>query len=279
MKPAPLLPSERFSGMLQYDSVGSTNDVAKELGRQGKADGTVVFAREQTAGRGRRGRVWQSPPGNLYVSLLLRPDAPVPRVAQLGFVTALGLGDALLDIAGRAIEPHYKWPNDVLVRGRKLAGILLESETGADGRLDFVVIGVGVNILTAPETVENPSTSLAAEGVTGVTPAEMLAAFAKRFGRWERRWQRVGFAPVRKAWMSRATGLGEQIRVRLERTTLLGRFVDLDHDGTLLLDAEDGRHRVAAGEIFPMQSSVLRDAGGVYPRAARRADPGAGSSA
>jgi BirA family biotin operon repressor/biotin-[acetyl-CoA-carboxylase] ligase len=251
MRPAPLLPSARFPGMLQYDRIGSTNDAAKQLGREGKADGTVVCAREQTTGRGRRERVWHSPPGNLYVSLLLRPDAPAPRAAQLGFVAALGLGDALLDIAGRAIEPRYKWPNDVLVRGRKLAGILLESETGADGRLDFVVIGVGVNILAAPEDVEYPSTSLMAEGIAGVTPAEMLAAFAKRFGRWERRWQRVGFAPVRKAWLARAAGLGEQIRVRLERTTLLGRFVDLDHDGTLLLDAADGRHRITAGEVFP----------------------------
>jgi len=246
--------------MLQYDRIGSTNDVAKELGRIGRADGTVVFAREQTAGRGRRGRVWHSPPGNLYVSLLLRPDAPAPRAAQLGFVAALGLGDAVLDIAGKAIDPRYKWPNDVLVRGRKLAGILLESETGADGRLDFVVIGVGVNILVTPEDVEYPSTSLAAEGVAGVTPEEVLAAFAKRFGRWERRWQRVGFAPVRKAWLARAAGLGEQIRVRLERTTLHGRFVGLDHDGTLLLDTADGRHRIAAGEVFPAEAAgVLRD--------------------
>lgn len=265
MRPAHPLPSAQFPGMLVYDRVGSTNDVAKELGREGKANHTVVFAREQTAGRGRRGRVWHSPPGNLYVSLLLRPDAPAPRAAQLGFIAALGLGDALLDIAGRAIDPRYKWPNDVLVRGRKLAGILLESETGADGRLDFVVIGVGVNILAMPENVEYPSTSLAAEGITGVTPADVLAAFAYRFGRWERRWQRAGFAPVRKAWLARAAGLGEQIRVRLERASLLGRFVDLDHDGTLLLDAADGRHRIAAGEVFPVGAGstigVLRDAG------------------
>lgn len=252
MRPAPAPPPARFAATLQYERVGSTNDAAKELGRAGGADGTVVCAREQTLGRGRRGRVWQSPPGNLYVSLLLRPDAAAPRAAQLGFVAALGLGDALLDVAGGTIDPRYKWPNDLLARGRKLAGILLESETGADGRLDFVVIGVGVNILAMPENVEYPSTSLAAEGVAGVTPAEMLAAFVDRFARWERRWQGAGFAPVREAWLARAAGLGEEIRVRLERTTMLGRFVDLDHDGTLLLDAADGRHRVTAGEVFPV---------------------------
>src|SRR6185436_13795822 len=119
-----------------------------------------VWADEQTAGRGRRGRTWLSPPGNLYLSLVLRPNDPPARAAQLGFVAALGLGDALAGLAGPRLQPRYKWPNDLLVNGKKLAGILLESENAAADRVDFVVIGIGVNIAVAPDDVEYPATSL-----------------------------------------------------------------------------------------------------------------------
>ena len=257
-------PVPRFGGLLVYDSVGSTNDIAKELAREGKPDRTLVWAREQTRGRGRRGRVWRSPPGNFYLSMILRPDVPAPRAAQLGFVVALGLGDALVDLAGHQLDLRYKWPNDLLVGGKKIAGILLESETTVTGEVDFVVVGLGVNTAVMPEDIDDPVTSLAAEGISGVTPSVMLAAFARRFDRWERRWQRFGFAPIRAAWMARAAGLGDDIRVRLGNTTLTGRFADLAGDGALLLDGVDGRRRIAAGDVFPAAaapaSHVLRDA-------------------
>jgi BirA family transcriptional regulator, biotin operon repressor / biotin---[acetyl-CoA-carboxylase] ligase len=249
MRDLPPLP--RGFDLLQYDRVDSTNDVAKELAREGKPDRTLVWAGEQTAGRGRRGRVWVSPPGNLYLSLLMRPDLPAARAAQLGFVAALGLGDGLAELAGPRLPLRYKWPNDLLAGDRKFAGILLESETSASDRIDFVVIGVGVNILAMPDHVEYPATSLAAEGVCGITPVAVLAAFARHFDQWERRWRRIGFAPLRTAWLARAAGLGADIRVRLERDTLLGRFADLDDDGALLLDSAEGRRRIAAGEVFP----------------------------
>ncbi|HEV8680248.1 MAG TPA: biotin--[acetyl-CoA-carboxylase] ligase [Stellaceae bacterium] len=244
-------PVPRFGPLLIYDRVGSTNDIAKELARAGKPDRTLVWAREQTAGRGRRGRVWHSPPGNFYLSFVLRPAVPATRAAQLGFVTALGLGDALIDLAGHRLDLRYKWPNDLLVGGKKIAGILLESETAVTGDVEFVVVGVGVNTAEAPENVEYPATSLAAEGVSGVTASAMLTAFARRFDRWDRRWQRFGFAPVRAAWMERAAGLGDDIRVRLGSATLTGRFADLGGDGALVLDAADGRRRIAAGDVFP----------------------------
>jgi BirA family biotin operon repressor/biotin-[acetyl-CoA-carboxylase] ligase len=184
--------------------------------------------------------------------LVLRPDVPVARAAQLGFVAALGLGDALIDVTGPALAPQYKWPNDVLIAGKKVAGILLESETSATGQVDFVVIGIGANILTMPDNVEYPTTSLAAEGVSRVTGAQLLAAFAHRFDRWERRWQRAGFAPVRTAWLERAVGVGDEILVRLEHATLRGRFVDLDRDGALVLEAAEGLRRITAGAVFPV---------------------------
>ncbi|HVB17577.1 MAG TPA: biotin--[acetyl-CoA-carboxylase] ligase [Stellaceae bacterium] len=234
-----------------YDAVGSTNDEAKALARAGAPEGTLVWARTQTAGRGRRGRAWLSPPGNLYLSLVVRPDMPPPAAAQLGFVAALGLVDGLAALAGPALQLRCKWPNDVLINGRKLAGILLESETSAGLPVDFVVIGVGVNILSAPRGVEYPATSLAAEGIAGITPALLLEAFVRRFDGWARRWHSDGFAPVRRGWLERASGLGELVHVRLERSALSGRFLDLDDDGALLIDSADGRRRIAAGEIFP----------------------------
>jgi BirA family biotin operon repressor/biotin-[acetyl-CoA-carboxylase] ligase len=235
----------------RYETLGSTNDEAKALARAGAPEGTLVWAGEQTAGRGRRGRIWLSPPGNLYLSLVLRPEGAPSRAAQLGFVAALGLGDALAAMTGPAIRLRYKWPNDLLANGGKLAGILIESEMSAKDRLDFVVVGVGVNILSAPVDVEFPATSLAAEGIAGVTPPVLLEGFARHFGGWARRWGEEGFAPLRMAWLARASGLGERVRVRLERSTLVGRFLDLDDDGALVLDAAEGRRRIAAGEVFP----------------------------
>jgi BirA family transcriptional regulator, biotin operon repressor / biotin---[acetyl-CoA-carboxylase] ligase len=238
--------------LFAFDTLGSTNDEAKRLAHAGAAAGTLVWAREQTAGHGRRGRAWASPPGNLYLSLIMRPQAPPARAAQLGFVAALGLGDALLALTEPALGLRYKWPNDLLADGRKLAGILLEAEAGgAEDGVDFVVIGIGVNLASAPRDVEYPATSLAAAGYTDVSPGTLLAEFARHFERRARRWQVEGFAPVRDAWLERASGIGEPVRVRLDRGTLHGRFVDLDADGALLLDAADGPRRIAAGDIFP----------------------------
>ncbi|HTV88866.1 MAG TPA: biotin--[acetyl-CoA-carboxylase] ligase [Stellaceae bacterium] len=237
--------------LVAFATVGSTNDEAKALARAGAAAGTLVWAKEQSAGRGRRGRVWQSPPGNLYLSLVARPAGPPDRALQLGFVAALGLGAALRDLAGPALPLCYKWPNDLLVRGRKLAGILLESETAGGGAVAYVVIGIGVNLAASPGDVEYPATSLAAEGAGEIAPATLLEGFVRHFDCWAARWCAQGFAPVRAAWLRRAAGLGDEIRVRLQGETLFGRFDDLDEAGALLLKCTDGRRRIAAGDVYP----------------------------
>jgi BirA family biotin operon repressor/biotin-[acetyl-CoA-carboxylase] ligase len=248
----PALP--RGYRLLCYDAVDSSNDEAKRLARNGAVEGTVVWAREQTAGRGRRGRLWVSPPGNLYASLILRPLESPARAAQLGFATALALGEALGALLPAAVDLRCKWPNDVLVNGRKLAGILLESETAGAGVLDFLVIGVGVNLASSPPEVEFPATSVAAEGVAIPAPGEVLAGFIHRFDRWLRRWRAQGFAAVRAAWLQRAMPLGGDMVVRLDGATLRGRFRDIDADGALMLDDGGVGRRVAAGEVFPARS-------------------------
>jgi len=247
-RPQPRLPPGYR--LIAYDSIGSTNDEAKRLAGAGAPERTVLWALEQTAGRGRRGRVWVSQPGNFYASLILRPDCPASRAAQLGFVAALAIGGAL-DAICPSPGPSYKWPNDVLINGRKVAGILLESEMIGCERPSFVIVGVGVNLTAAPQDTEFPATSILQEGYGQVPPMVMLEEFAEHFRSWETRWQGEGFAPVRTSWLAAAAILrGEPIRVRLESRALCGRFLDLDHKGNLLLDCAGECRRIAAGEVF-----------------------------
>lgn len=240
--------------LVAYETIGSTNDELKRLAREGAGEGLVVTARRQTSGRGRRGRAWVSPPGNLYSSTLVRPDCRAATAAQLGFVAALGVADAIGELAPQ-VELRCKWPNDVLARGRKVSGILLETEMVAGDRPDFVILGVGVNLASSPPDTPYPATSLAEEGAPGIAPDVMAEAFIRRFAGWLATWRAQGFAPIREAWLARAAGLGEAVTVRLERDTLDGCFLDLDDDGALLLGLPDGSRRIAAGEIFPARAA------------------------
>jgi BirA family biotin operon repressor/biotin-[acetyl-CoA-carboxylase] ligase len=212
----------------------------------------VVWALEQTAGRGRRGRIWVSPPGNLYASLILHPDCSPARAAQLGFVAALAIGSALGEMFPALEGLSYKWPNDVLVNRRKIAGILLESEMTAAGKPTFLIVGIGVNLASSPTLAGYPATSITEESLGEVAPATMLEEFCRHFHSWRRRWREEGFAPVRAAWLARAASHGELIQVRLQPGTLHGRFLDIDELGALLLEGVRERHRISAGEVFLM---------------------------
>lgn len=241
----PILPTP--FRLLAQDEVGSTNDEARRLSEKGAAgDLLVVSARSQTAGRGRRGRTWVSPPGNLHCSVLIAITERLGTAAQLGFVAAIALVDALAQVMPD-VGFACKWPNDVLAGHKKVAGMLLEP--GAEG---WLILGLGVDVVTAPpaEAVSYPAISLADLGFAG-TAEDMLTAFCGTFGPWLARWRVEGFAPVRAAWMERARGLGEPVMVRLERETLEGTFAGLDADGALLLDqGAVGTCRVLAGDVF-----------------------------
>ena len=247
MPPATLPPGY---ALIALDEAGSTNDEAKERAAGGAPDGTVVWARVQRAGRGRRGRSWVSPPGNLYVSVILRPACEARSVAQLSFVAALAVHD-LVDglLLGRA---RCKWPNDVLVDGGKVAGVLLESALGPGGRADWVVLGIGVNLANHPG-IEGPipSTSLVDAGASALAPEDALPSVLAALARRRQEWETQGFAAVRRAWLARAHGLGGPVTVVNGARRLTGVFEGLDEEGALVLAQPGGvRLPIAAGDVL-----------------------------
>jgi len=246
----PKLPS--VYNLIALDSVDSTNAEAKRLAARGEddtPDGTLVWAGEQTAGRGRRGRDWDSPKGNLYCSLVLRPEVPIAEASQLSFVAGLAVFDALAALSEPGHEVQLKWPNDILLNGKKVAGILLEAETAEDQTPPWLVLGLGLNVGSHPQDTDFPATSLRFEG-WGSTDTDVLEAYCRRFLLWSSRWLDEGFAPVRKNWLWHCRGQGEEISVRLENETITGVFRDLDEEGALVLD-QDGKERlITAGDVY-----------------------------
>jgi BirA family biotin operon repressor/biotin-[acetyl-CoA-carboxylase] ligase len=225
----------------RYDSMDSTNEEARRRASAGETGPLWIVAREQTAGRARRGRDWVSQPRNLYATLLLSPEGPVEHRAQLSLVAGVAAAEA---IAAFADNVALKWPNDVLVGGEKVAGLLLESFGSA------VAIGFGINLAHAPQGTEFPATSIAAL-TKAPEPDHALRELARQWDAWYDIWRRQGFAPVRIAWLARAHGLGEALRVRLSDGEMTGTFVGLDNDGALLLRREADIARVTAGDVFP----------------------------
>lgn len=229
----------------QVAEIDSTNEACRLRALAGEPAGLVIRADRQTAGRGRRGRNWSSPPGNLYTSILLRPGRPASEAAALGFAAVMAIGDVAEALLPPGTQVHHKWPNDLLIGRAKASGILLEAQ-GA-----FVVLGIGVNIASHPADTPYPATDLIAAGVAPMAPQALLERLLTAFAPVYDSWERAGFAVLLPAWRRRAAGLGETIEVRLERETLTGIFRDLEPDGTLRLGLPDGtERRIAAGDVY-----------------------------
>ncbi|MFN3656408.1 MAG: biotin--[acetyl-CoA-carboxylase] ligase [Pseudolabrys sp.] len=233
-----------------FDTLGSTNAEALARARAGERGPLWITARAQNAGRGRRGNAWVSAAGNLFATLLLTEPSQPPAAPQLSFVAALALHDAVAASApqlGPLIK--LKWPNDLLLGGAKLAGILIEGEHIP---LFAVAIGIGVNCASHPAGTAYPATDLAAVGAL-VTPEALFAtlaqAMARRLAQWD---EGRGFAAIRTDWLKRAAGLGDEIRVRLPEREFSGRFEGLDEAGRLLIAGAAGVAAVTAGEVFGM---------------------------
>lgn len=260
-----LAPTAEFQGyrLEAHETVGSTNALALERAREGDPGRLWVVASRQDAGRGRRGRAWATPAGNLAATLLLVGGGELKLAATLGFVAGLALSDALAAVApgtavsiapdggsgARGSRFELKWPNDVLADGAKLAGILLESVVTAGGT-HAVAIGIGVNVVAHPQDVPYPATSLRALGATCSAEELFLAlsdAWAQNAAIWS---DGRGLAEIRRRWLERAAGLGGAVAVRVDGDVVRGRFETIDEDCRFVIRTEDGRAvAIAAGDV------------------------------
>jgi BirA family biotin operon repressor/biotin-[acetyl-CoA-carboxylase] ligase len=257
---------EHGYSLIAFPEAGSTNAEALAHARTGGADRTWFVTARQTAGRGRRGSLWKTETGNLAASLLLILSQQPAAAATLGFVAGLSLDEALRRVApslavrvaldgvegrgsGLRDRLRLKWPNDLLLDGGKLAGILLEAESLPDGRF-AVVIGIGVNIVSAPEGLPYPAVALRGLGVAA-DAAGVFAALSDAWASVERVWNDGrGFAAIRRLWLERAAGIGERVAVRVGDEVVSGIFETIDDAGRLVIRSESGAMRaIAAGEV------------------------------
>lgn len=223
----------------------STQDIVRGLAETGEPEGLAVQSLQQTKGRGRHGNDWTSPMGNLYVSTLLRPLCRADKAAQMAFVVALALSDALDEAMEDGHVKTLKWPNDILIDGKKISGILLETKLDSHGRVDYLIIGTGVNIFAPPEGSEGLD-RIKKERVAVNTFRDLyLQKLRERYISW----QDKGFAPVREAWLKQAHGIGKAMKIRLPETSYEGTFDGVDENGALIAIVDGERRIFTAGDV------------------------------
>lgn len=236
------------------EETGSTNAVAVELARAGETEGTVIVADAQTSGRGRMGRTWSSPPGvNVYTSVILRPRVAPRSASELTFVAAVAAAEAVG--AFSPVRPAVKWPNDILIEGRKVAGILLEMESETD-RVRFVVVGLGINVNSTPDTLppelRKTATSIREKTGSETPRLKLLAALYSALEKWYKIYINEGFSPVAEAWRTYFPSEGKSIRVDSFGRTVEGVCMGIDSDGSLLVRTGSGEvERVVSGDMEP----------------------------
>jgi BirA family biotin operon repressor/biotin-[acetyl-CoA-carboxylase] ligase len=236
--------------IVTFDEIDSTNAEARRRGEAGDLGPIWITASRQSAGRGRRGRNWETGQGNLAATYFFTTDQSAGEIAQHSFIAALAVADLASRYAPASIV-SVKWPNDVLIAGRKTAGILIES-SGRVGGGFWVAIGIGVNLSRPPADATFPATAFS-EHMTAPPPSplEALETLSDSLERWRLRWRRAGFSAIAEAWTKRAHGLGEACTARLPNETVEGIAEGIDGDGALRLRVAPGRvRRITAGDVF-----------------------------
>lgn len=232
--------------LITREEVGSTNDEARALIAAGAAQGAVVWAESQTAGRGRQGREWVSPPGNLYCSIIMRPQVDQARLAEISFVAALAVREAIVPTLPADVAIEFKWPNDVLTAGRKVAGILVEAEKLPDEARTALIVGIGINIVSAPREADYPATCISALA-RAPRVSRLLTSLVAALDRRVELWTRNGFAVIRQEWMNHAYGVGGQVTAS---SGISGTFTGLDETGAIIIAMTDGeRRRLVSGSV------------------------------
>jgi len=251
-----LAPETEAAGyrLTALDATASTNDDALAAARRGDPGRVWITARRQTSGRGRQGRSWASPEGNLYASLLLIDPCEPPLAPQLGFVAGVALHEAVSEATGvHTPRLSLKWPNDLLLDGAKAAGLLLEAHRLTELHAFAVVIGFGVNIASAPDGTPYPAAALGTVA-PGLRAADLMPALARSFAERLEAWRSADgierFATTGREWMRRAAGLGEPVTVRLPSGERSGRFAGLDPVGRLRLQTPSGVELIDAGDLY-----------------------------
>lgn len=224
-----------------YDTLGSTSDLCRARAASGEPEGLAVLAHLQTAGRGSRGRTWLSAPGNLFVSLLLRPSGPARDAGLWALLSGVVVAEAL-DRPGVVL----KWPNDVLFHGHKICGILIDSAASASGELDWLIYGIGVNLAVAPE-IEGRTAAAFGDGLAPETVARAIMA---RLSHWLAVQRRAGWADIRQAWLDRALPVGAETTLRRGEEIIAGVFAGLADDGSLLLQTGGRVQAFSSGEVW-----------------------------
>lgn len=250
------LATARVGTAIEYFPVlESTNLQAHACGEAGAAEGLVVIADRQEAGKGRMGRRWESPAGvNLYASVLLRPDLPPWEAPQLTYLSAVAVCRAIDEVTGLAAK--VKWPNDILVNERKVAGLLNEMSSETD-RVNFIVLGIGVNLNMAPDQFPDdlryPATSLAIASEQAISRLDFTRSLLRHLDALYAEWQAEGLQPVLAAWRERSALTGREVKVDCQNRTIHGRVQGLGDDGALLVETADGTvERILAGDVRPV---------------------------
>lgn len=240
--------------VMGFDSLDSTNAALKRIVEQegDVQEGLMVWAATQTEGRGRAGRVWASPRGNVYVSIIVAAPDDTAHAPELGFVAAVAVRETILALPRHnAGEPKVscKWPNDVLIEGEKVCGILPEMVSGGDGR-SWIVLGIGINLQSVElDPRAYPPTALSVHGID-TTPAHVLTVLTRSLHKWLAVWREKGFAAIRMHWCDCGPAVGSNVAVGLPEGAVSGIFVGLDDDGALLLETRKGQRRILAGDVL-----------------------------
>lgn len=240
--------------LARFEVIDSTNSEAMRRARDGEPAGLWIWAASQMAGRGRSGREWVSMPGNLFASLLLRPRCPLETAMQLSLVAGVALHQTVSELAGKQVssgELALKWPNDLLLSGKKIGGILLESFDSVPEKGCSVVIGTGLNIASHPSDTLYPAADLGGYGVRPA-PLTVLEHLAEATNRWLEVWaEGTGFDAIREAWLACSIPVGRSVRIKLETGELTGAYAGIDETGSMrLIDEEGAEMRITAGDVF-----------------------------
>lgn len=227
------------------ESLPSTSDLLIRLAAAGEPEGLAILALRQTAGRGRDGRSWASPAGNLYLSVLLRPGGAAREAGCFALLAAVALAEALEPALPDASALRVKWPNDLLLGGAKLAGVLCESAADEGGRLEWLVMGLGANLAVAPELPDRPTARLPVP----IAPETVAVRVLRALDAWRARMAAEGLGPLLDAWMRRGPEAGARLTLRGGAAVTTGLYRGLDRDGALLLETEAGIRRFASGEV------------------------------